>query len=383
MKNLQRFLFSSIFVCALGVTSVSAATFVQPAPHSTLSLRSDRTAWITDVEELIKTAFELYRQNKFEEALANCVKAASLSPNDFRPHALAGLIYMAQMKLKSASEEFAAAISLKPDNKQIYLLKARADRLRGAKEEALAASRKAIELDASFAEAYIMIGDILRFDEKRRDEAIAAYRSAIKANPRLPAAYEQLGEILADAQDAKGAEEVFRQAMAADPKLMAGRFALGRLLVEQGRLKEARAIWEGRTSDEDNTFPNFIALLERAEKLKQATAALAQKPKDPETLVRMGFAVMEGDSWVVDGRQERAIVYFRKALKLKPGFAMAQYAICKAYIQIADTYKSKNKNVDEELTKLRRLDPKLAAEMDDYRKNYSGALTTAPLNINQ
>jgi tetratricopeptide (TPR) repeat protein len=118
-------------------------------------------------------------------------------------------------------------------------------------------------------------------------------------------------------------------------------------------------------------------VLERAEKLEMAKEQLAQKPDDPETLVQMGIAVMDGDSWVVDGRQEKAIVYFKKALDLKPGFAGAQYSICKAYVQIADTYSAKKKNVDEEIVKLRQMNPKLADEMVEYRNNYSGGLKVA------
>jgi tetratricopeptide (TPR) repeat protein len=331
-----------------------------------------------DADALVRTAYELYRQKKFAEALANCEKAAGLNPNDFRPHAMAGFVYMAQMKMRSASESFAKAIQLQPKNKELYLFKATADARRGAQEEALAASRKALELDQAYAEAYATIGETLRWDEKRRGEAIAAYQSAIKANSHLLSVYEPLGGLLVQAKDEKGAEEVFRQGMAVDPKRMAGRFALGRLLVKEGRLVEARKLWEDRTSDEDTTFPNFITLLERAEKLKRATDTLAQKPNDPEAIVEMGLAVMEGDSWVVDGRQERAIVYFRKALELRPGYAKAQYAICKAYIQLADVFSGKKKNVDEELAKLRRLDPKLADEMEEYRKTYSGALRGGP-----
>jgi tetratricopeptide (TPR) repeat protein len=171
--------------------------------------------------------------------------------------------------------------------------------------------------------------------------------------------------------------------MAADPQRMTGRFELGRLMVKQGRLAEARELWEGRTSDEDRTFPNFIDLLQRAENMKSATEALAKKPDDPDALLAMGLAVMEGDSWVVDGRQERAIVYFRKALAARPDFAKAQYAICKAYVQIADTFTNKNPLVDAELAKLRQLDPKLAAEIVEYRKNYSGGLRAAPTKLDQ
>lgn len=378
MKILLRLLIASIFFNGLGIPSISA-TFKRPAHQPTATPGTGtQESQNTDPVVLLRTALELYRQKKFDEALATCEKAASLSPNDFRPRALIGFVYMAQIKMRSASEAFAKAIQLQPKNKELYLFKATADARRGAKEEALAACRKALELDPSYAEAYATIGETLRWDEKRHHEAIAAYQSAIKANSHLLPAYEPLGELLVETKDEKGAEEVLRQGMAADPKQMAGRFALGRLLVKEGRLKEARELWEGRTSDEDVTFPNFITLLKRAENLKQATDNLAQKPDDPEALVEMGLAVMEGDSWVVDGRQERAIVYFRKALEIKPGLAKAQYAICKAYIQLADVFSDKKKKVDEELVRLRRLDPKLADEMEDYRKHYSGALLGGP-----
>jgi len=159
---------------------------------------------------------------------------------------------------------------------------------------------------------------------------------------------------------------------------MAGRFTLGRMMVKQGRLTEARQLWEGRTSDEDRTYPQFIELLKRAENLKRATDTLAKKPNDPNALVDMGLAVMDGDHWVVDGRQKRALVYFREALKIKSDFARAQYGICKAFIQGVDGSKDEKKIVDRELEKLRQLDSALAAEMDEYRKKYVSGLIADP-----
>jgi tetratricopeptide (TPR) repeat protein len=328
----------------------------------------------TETETLLQAAAALYREGKFDEALANLKKAAALSPNDSRPLALSGYLYSLQNKFKSASEAFAAAIRLQPQQKELYLAKAEADSMRNAHDEALATYRKAIEVDPNYAEAYSKIGELLRFDEKRRAEAVAALQSAIRINPSLPGPYDSLGELLEYAKDEKGAEEIFRKGIAADPNHMAGRFALGRMLVKQGRLSEANELWQGRTSDEDRTRPQFIDLLKRAENLKRATDSLAKKPKDPDALIDMGMAVMEGDSWVVDGRQERAIVYFKQALAQQPASARAQYGICKAYVQIADTYSKENKALDKEMAKLRKLDPKLANELEEYRKNYQGGL---------
>ena len=148
------------------------------------------------------------------------------------------------------------------------------------------------------------------------------------------------------------------------------------MLVEQGRLQEARELWDGRTTDEDRIMPSFITVLTRAENMKRARAAIVENPNDSDALVDMGLAVMDGDHWVVDDRQKRAIVLFKKALDVKPDYPRAQQAIVKAYIQLADTYPTENKNVDLELAKLRKLDPKLGAEMDQYRKEFVGGFIT-------
>ena len=383
MKRLQRFTAACTLISAVGIfaaVTASPRTNVQSAMSSP---QREQQTQSSEIDELLRSAFDLYRKGQYEEALANLNKAAALSPQDFRPLVLSAYVYSAQAKMKSASEAFAAAIRLQPRRKELYLAKAQADFLRNAHEEALETCRKATVIDPNYAEAYAMIGELLMYDDKRRPEAISALRSAIKINPTLAKPYDALGRLLEFAKDEKGAEEVWRQGMVADPKHMAGRFALGRVLVKQGRLSEARELWESRTSDEDRTFPNFIDLLKRAENLKRATDALVKSPNDPDTLIEMGFAVMEGESWVVDRRQERAIVYFKQAAKLKPGSARAQYGICKAYIQIADTFSKEKKRLDEEMAKLWKLDPKLAGELEQYRKTYQGGLIASPVTNDQ
>lgn len=335
-----------------------------------------------DADTLFRSALSLYEQRKYDEALAKSSEAAKASPNDYRPPALNGFIYMAQRKFKSSSEAFAAAIGLQPQARELYITKAEVDRMRNAHEEALATTLKATAMFPDYAEAHAQLGDMLQYDKQRHAEAINALRTAIKLKPTLQQPYAILGNILAADKDEKGAEEVFRQGMAADPKQMAGRFALGRLLVKQGRLAEARKVWEGRTSDTDNEYPQFIELLTRAENLKRATETLAEKPNDPDALVDMGLAVMDGDHWVIDGRQQRALVYFQKALQLKPDFARAQYGIVKAYIQGIGP-KDEKKSLERELAKLRKLDPKLAAEMDEYRKTYVSGIIASPANVDQ
>lgn len=372
---------SILHLCLIFFFSFIAVTFAVNAQTSKTPDKVMTEPQSENPDELLRLGVSLYRERKYDDALVHFAKAARLSPQNFRPHALMGEAYRAQRKMKEASEAYARAIQLNPNEKQLYLSKSKVDFFRMATDEVIVACQKALELDPNLAEAWVRLGHALGTDEKRRKEAVNAYRAALKLDPSNLEIYEPFGELLQEMKDLKGAEEVYRQGIAADPEKMEGRFELGRMLVEQGRLVEARKLWNGRTSDDDSTYPNFITLLERAEKLKRATDALAKRPNDLLALVDMGFAVMDGDHWVVDGRQERARTYFQKALQLNPKYARAQYGICKGYIQLADTFERHKKDVDRELEKLRKLDVVLAKELEEYRKTYQGGLRGTPIEF--
>ena len=81
--------------------------------------------------------------------------------------------------------------------------------------------------------------------------------------------------------------------------------------------------------------------------------------------------------------QKRALAYFIEALRLRPNFAWAQYGIVKAFIQGVEGSKDEKKTVDRELVKLRQLNPKLADELEDYRKKYVGGLVGSPVKLDQ
>jgi tetratricopeptide (TPR) repeat protein len=328
-----------------------------------------------NARNLVVMASRFYELKAYDRAIQAATNAVPLLPKDHRPWAIIGNCYVAQWKMKSASEAYAKAAAINPRVAGLWYMKAYADRMRNAAEESVAAARKAIEVDPNYAKAYEIMGESLAMGHKDNKGAIEAFRTALKLKPDLVDASENLGMQLSVAGDKRGAEEVFRKAMELDPEKMACRFSLGRVLVEQGRLVEARQIWNERKYDEKNRFPLFITELERAEKKKTATEKLAASPDDPQALLEMGFVEMEGESWSVDGRQKRAIEYFKKALAKDPKLVRAQYGICKAWVEIAEYEKAANADLDRELKKLRQMDPKLGAEIDEYRKTFTGPIT--------
>jgi len=101
--------------------------------------------------------------------------------------------------------------------------------------------------------------------------------------------------------------------------------------------------------------------------------AIARRPKVLGEIQRDNAEIAES----------RLCRLFKQALALKPDNTRAQYNICKAYVQITDTYSKKKSVLDEEMAKLRKLDPKLADELEQYRKTYHGGIMTSPLKTDQ
>ena len=323
----------------------------------------------------ITKAFKLVDEEKYDEAEKVLKEAIILRPDDGRPYAVSGLAHYQQWKLEEASGLFALAIKVNPNNPVLYYYRSLAEAFGKTPKDGLPLIQKAIELRPDYADAYVLLAYQLD-DEAKRKEAL---EKAASLDRIALLRFQGLANIAAwKHKDAKAAEGIYRMLIEAQPDDDRVRGQLGRLLVNQDRLDEARSLWDEHPIKDEQTFPNFIVVLERAERLRDARKAYEANPDDPEILLQLGIATMDGDHWVVDGRQEKAIVYFQKALAIKPDFAKAQYQICRAYVQRADTFKKYNEDVDRELLKLRKMDKKLADDIVTYRNTYKGGLIAAP-----
>ena len=81
-------------------------------------------------EDFYWAASKLYNDRKFDEALAPCLKAIELSPNDPRPREMAGFIYAIQHPWKSSSDALGETLRLQPQRKDLFVLKASIDQQR-------------------------------------------------------------------------------------------------------------------------------------------------------------------------------------------------------------------------------------------------------------
>jgi len=102
-----------------------------------------------------------------------------------------------------------------------------------AVDEALAAYRRALELDPDHADAHLNLGRLLH-EEGRLPEAEAHYRAAAAADPEGARAHYNLGVVLEDQERDAEAIAAYHKALTLDDGLATAHFNLSRLYESRG-----------------------------------------------------------------------------------------------------------------------------------------------------
>jgi tetratricopeptide (TPR) repeat protein len=106
--------------------------------------------------------------------------------------------------------------------------------------EAIAACRKAIELQPYYADAYGALGDILGAQQKL-SEAIEAYQKAISLKPDYAQGYNNLALLFSRQHRVAEATAALRKAIEVRPDYSTAHYNLGMELQRQGQLADAEA----------------------------------------------------------------------------------------------------------------------------------------------
>jgi len=109
-------------------------------------------------------------------------------------------------------------------------------------QEALAAYRRALEIDPEFADAHCNLG-ALHFNQERADLARACFHRALQLDPGHPEANLNLGAILeGEGRDAQALRH-YRAALERDPHMADAHLSLALLSEKRSLPRAARAHW--------------------------------------------------------------------------------------------------------------------------------------------
>jgi len=165
--------------------------------------------------------------------------------------------------------------------------------VKGEETQAIAAFRRASELDPNYPQPHVNLGVILR-QQGRQTEAEEEYREALRLNPNGAEAHYNLGVLLGIQGKTEEAIAEYRKVVLLNPGNLLARYNLGGELCKEGKVEEG--IGE---------FREVIRL----------------KPDYVLAHYAMGISLGQ------EGKQDEAISEYREAVRLKPDFAEAHNSL--------------------------------------------------------
>ena len=289
--------------------------------------------------------------------LSQLAAALPTSPDALR---LLGKAQLANGNAVAATVLLGKAMNLAPGNADILIDLAEAELAAGRTADALKTIRVAQAASPKAARPFVVAGDIL-LAQGNATEANQAYRQALERRSssdvalRMHLALNQLGQ--------RGqATEVLEQWLQAKPEDASVRSYFGSFLLQQGKYKEAvaelQAVLRQRPKDPDvlNNLAWALGELKDPRAREYAEAAFRLDNQDPAILDTLGWLLTQG------GQVARGVEMLERAVSLDPGVPQIRYHLAQAYQQSG--------NLNGARRELERLvaDPRFAAKAEAKKR---------------
>ncbi len=207
-------------------------------------------------------------------------------------------------------------------------------------EESIGYFNRAIQLDPTFAPAYVGLADatdqlgtviIGAPPGEARAKAMRAARKALELDPDLPEAHVLIANLLQEQWHWADAEAEYNRALELSPNDVDAYGGISSWLLSHGRTDEALA-WARRGRELDPltvSGANIGWILFQShrydESIRELRSALALQPDDTDALLYLGFAL------VADDRPADAIPVLEKAVSISHGSPAATGVLIRAY----------------------------------------------------
>ncbi|MCC6846983.1 MAG: tetratricopeptide repeat protein [Deltaproteobacteria bacterium] len=206
----------------------------------------------------------------------------------------------------------------RPANPRAWSNLAQACLAEGRVDDALAAARRALAVDPTYAEAHVHLGRALA-DRGERREAMAHYAEAIRLKPTSADAHNNWGATLADEQRFAEAEPLYREALRLRPGYAEAMNNLAVAVMQRGAWDEAAALYAeamrrspGYAEPHSNLGNLRIRQGRAAEAIAEYERALALRPDYAEVHFNLALALAQ------QGRGAEARAHAAEALRLRP-----------------------------------------------------------------
>ena len=267
--------------------AVNLPEFVNIPPDGLLEIKTPAT----DFYRLSDSAWDLTRQGKTDDAIAEWKRALELSPEDDRANSNLALLLVAAGRFDEAAPHFATTLRVNPSYPDGHSNLGVALAGAGKTEEAIREFEKALEINPRSVEAHNDLGRTLEARGKL-DDAVSHFQRALESAPESAAVRNNLGRALLERDQADQALAEFQHVLRIDLKFPGIHENLGRAYA--------------RKADFDDAYTQF-------------QLALESDSHSPES--HNGLAV----ALVRKGRWQEAIPHFEQAVSLNPDYIEAHF----------------------------------------------------------
>jgi tetratricopeptide (TPR) repeat protein len=148
-------------------------------------------------------------ESAFEQALRT-------DPHHVKSYVNLSRVFLDQKRYDDAADQLTRAAAIDPSSNEVCRLLARTYHGLGKSDEAVAAYRRAIELNELDAWSMNNLG-LLLLEQQRADEALPLFAKAVELRKQVPAFHNNLGMALEHTGRFRDAATAYAQALAADP----------------------------------------------------------------------------------------------------------------------------------------------------------------------
>jgi tetratricopeptide (TPR) repeat protein len=185
---------------------------------------------------------------------------------------------------------------------------------------AMEASRKAVRLDPFDTDA-LQAQSFLWRQQKRRDRAVLALKEAIERDPNNYLPYLTLANLRLGMGDLDAAVKGYRDVLQLNPNAVSARSSLAQMLARQGKLQEAKEVYEALEEETSISYQDRYDLgriqvrtgepaegVKNIRRARRMAASELNRPRmqvaERQLLVSMDLAT--ADAFVVQGRYGQA-----------------------------------------------------------------------------
>ena len=271
-------------------------------------------------KELLAKAHQAYRVRDYESAESILSRYLESSPEDSGALLLLGSTRAADGRFEDAAAAFRKAISLDAENVEAFNNLGVTLRQSGQNDAAVRAFNQALSLDRDRGDIHYNLGNLYKVIGDQ-GKATEHYRAAIASDPRVSMAYNNLGNLLLGQGDVGGAIEVFRDGLQVDPNHPSLHYNLGVAYQFQEMPEQAISSYEQALKSRPGwpaALNNLGVLYQKTNHLQEAKRAFLEavktEPDDATALNNLGTVK------ALLGDVDAAVADFQRSLRVTPEY---------------------------------------------------------------